>query len=345
MTQPLLDVIPEPAPLVSLLQREFSDEVLADLLQGGRIPADEVWEKALLTALRDFLSRPGKHFRARLVETSFRLAGGRQPMPETLPLIVEILHAGSLVVDDIEDGAGTRRGAPALHCEYGLPVALNAGNWLYFWAFSLVERLGGGPHLELSIYRWMSRTLLGCHHGQALDLTATMADLPQEQVNTVVAASTSLKTGGLLELSAALGALASGARGSVVAALAKFGRELGVGLQMLDDLSGLFNQERCHKGHEDLLNGRPTWPWAWLALKLPPAEYQELQSIAREVESRDLHPEHLALRMRTALGPEAKRIVRQHLQRSLAELKQHLGPNPEFCALSAEIRRLEVSYG
>jgi hypothetical protein len=49
--------------------------------------------------------------------------------------------------------------------------------------------------------------------------------------------------------------------------------------------------------------------------------------------------------MRSALGADAKRKAQKHLRASLAELKEQIGQNPEFSALSAEILRLEVSYG
>jgi hypothetical protein len=54
--------------------------------------------------------------------------------------VVEFIHAGSLVVEDIEDGSRIRRGRVALHVRYGMPVALNAGNWLYFWPFELLKK-------------------------------------------------------------------------------------------------------------------------------------------------------------------------------------------------------------
>ena len=58
------------------------------------------------------------------------------------PRMFEIIHAGSMIVDDIEDDSSERRGAPAVHRLHGLPLALNAGNWMYFAPFRLVERAG-----------------------------------------------------------------------------------------------------------------------------------------------------------------------------------------------------------
>jgi hypothetical protein len=124
-----------PAPLGTLLAEALEDG------DGGLPP--HLWERALLGPAREFLRRPGKQFRARLVEACWMLAGGAPGnMPAELPLIVELLHAGSLIVDDIEDGSHVRRGAPTLHEIYGTALALNTGNWMYFWPLALIDRLG-----------------------------------------------------------------------------------------------------------------------------------------------------------------------------------------------------------
>src|SRR5262245_42361449 len=100
---------------------------------------DDIIKVALLNPVKDVTSNHGKRIRGKLVTLSYRLlAEGSAPSPvEAVQCgicaeVVELIHAGSLVVDDIEDGSMIRRGRPALHIRYGLPTALNAGNWLYF---------------------------------------------------------------------------------------------------------------------------------------------------------------------------------------------------------------------
>lgn len=344
MTTAALEYEPT-APLVELLESE--------LLRATHEPAGvsampfnvRHVEASLAGPLREFLQRPGKEFRARIVQTSWALAGGRGEAPELLPWILELLHAGSLIIDDIEDGSAYRRGAPALHVLHGLPVALNAGNWLYFWAFSLLERLDVPAATELALHRAMSRALLDCHRGQALDLTLRMGDLNQGEVAAAVEQTTTLKTGCLLELASTVGAIAAGATTERTSSLARFGRELGVALQMLDDLGGVFSVERSHKGHEDLILGRPTWVWAWLATTVDENEYVGLQRLARQVERRDRHPEELAELLREHLGHAPRRKVQQRVRRAFVRLKQQLGPSVALTQLSAEIARLERSYG
>jgi geranylgeranyl pyrophosphate synthase len=344
MNDPSLALAP-PNPLVDLVSRYFSHAALGEHL-GAEAAAlgDEIWSAALRGPLLDFLDRPSKEFRAGLVASSYALTGGRGSCPVSLQQVVEILHAGSLIIDDIQDESQARRGRPALHRAYGLPVALNAGNWLYFCAFQLLDQVDLEPSVKLNAYRWMSRQLLACHHGQALDLTTRVEDLDAAKLGDLVLTSTRLKTGSLLKLAAILGALAAGAPEAKVECLATFGERLGVALQMLDDVGGLLCETRCHKGHEDLRLGRPTWPWAWLAAELPLVRFEQLQRWAGEVTRGDLHPEVLARALRQALQGSGRVRVRRAIQTAFADLKDEFGPSPALQRIESEIRRMERSY-
>ena len=63
--------------------------------------------------------------------------------------------------------AMARRGKLALHIRYGLPMALNAGNWLYFWPFELIRTLELPSETTLSVYEYYHRTRLRAYFGQA----------------------------------------------------------------------------------------------------------------------------------------------------------------------------------
>jgi geranylgeranyl pyrophosphate synthase len=338
----------EQNPLCRLIRAEFTEEELSRTLDsdGERIPL-RLWESALAGPLLELFERPGKEFRSRLVDVAYRIAklDGDASVPAELPLIVEVLHAGSLIVDDIEDDSRYRRGKPALHLMVGMPIALNAGNWLYFLPHRLLERLALPRKLELELRRAIDSGVLRCHYGQALDLAVRLGSLNQREVYDVVSSSTRLKTGSLLELAAELGAIAADAAPPLRGALARFGRSYGVALQMLDDVSGLYVERRCHKGHEDLLNGRPTWPWAWLSRKLDEVSYSRLQHRAREVERRELHPETLAEMLRKSLGNMPRKAVQQRLRGALSELEAAVPSRSLVQPLVEEIERLEQAYG
>ncbi len=311
-------------------------------VEPGAVP-DRLWDAALLGPARAFLSRPGKAFRARLVELGWALAGGDGPCPPALMQLVELLHAGSLIVDDIQDASETRRGGPALHRTHGLPVALNTGNWLYFVALELIDALDVAPEARRRLYHAAVRTMTRCHHGQALDLSVHIGLLAHHEVPGVVATTTRLKTGALMGWAASSAALAAGAEPARVEAIARFGEGLGAGLQMLDDLSGLLNPARRHKGLEDLRGARPTWAWAWLSEAVDEVTFARLQHQARGVLD-GACPEPLADALAARIGVGARARIAAHLDRTFADLHAAVGDHPALRGCRAEIDRLGVSY-
>ncbi len=137
------DRVARTSPLCAALEEALAGDGACPL--DASVPA-AVWRRALAGPAAEFLARPGKALRARVVRAGFALAGGaRASCPEALPLAVEILHAGSLIIDDIQDQAEHRRGAPALHHLIGAPLAINTGSWMYFWALAELGAAGLPP--------------------------------------------------------------------------------------------------------------------------------------------------------------------------------------------------------
>jgi geranylgeranyl pyrophosphate synthase len=177
-----------------------------------------------------------------------------------------------------------------------------------------------------------------------------VGEIAQERVRSLVDSATRLKTGCLVQLAAALGAIAAGAQREHVSALASFGLDLGVSLQMLDDLGGLTSERRLHKGLEDLREGRPTWPWAWLAESLDGAAFAELQARSRELTlgseaDTSRRAEALADKLRAALGAAGRVHVREHGRASLARLGSRVGTVLALTQAAALVRELEQAYG
>lgn len=330
----------------ALLERTFQRDHLTEILgpDAGTLPR-AIWQEALLDPLRRFLNRPGKAIRARLLEDCWEAAGGRGDFPELLPLLVEMLHAGSLIVDDIQDHAAARRGAPALHHLVGMPLALNAGNWLYYWPAVLLEVLPLSPHHRAEARRLMNETLYHCHFGQALDLSMKMSTLDQNAARKAVAASTRLKTGRLMALAAALGAMSAEADDARVRAFQQFGEELGIGLQMLDDYSAMVHDARMEKAREDLINGSPTWAWAWAAERLDKNAYDGLRQTAAAVEQRQRAFGDLRTDMRTAIARHGKVAIKRQLARAMNGVLPATTSPASADKLRREIDRLEKCYG
>lgn len=348
MTQALPHSDRERPPLLCALQR-----LRGKLRLDGELP-HELWQRALLGPAEEMLARPGKLFRGRLTELVARGVGPARPLPEELAWVVELLHAGSLIIDDVQDGSAERRGGPALHRMVGVPLAINTGNWLYFAALALVEELPLPAPARGEILRATVTALMRCHHGQALDLAIHVGHLEPRQLPAVVAATTRDKTGVLMGLAARLGAVAAGVSGERAEALACFGEELGVGLQMLDDLGSLCAPDRRSKGHEDLRAGRPTWPWAWLAEHSDELKVARLQQRLRAQLAHREPGERAdeATAELSALGDElaaataepGRAALRAQLARAMELGRAHLDAAVHR-ELAGELARLEASYG
>lgn len=328
----------------------FSAADAAEMLARAVIEADpdplaeHHWQKALLGPMRDFLSRPGREFRASIVECGWTIAGRElAEMPPTLPMALELLHAGSLIIDDIQDESEMRRGQPALHRRYGTPVAINTGNWLYFAASTLIDDLEVTVDAKLALLRILRRAVLRCHQGQALDLSAKISTLDRGEIRSIVSATTTLKTASLVELAACLGAIAAGASDSLVRQLEDFGRELGIALQTLDDLGGVLSDRRSEKGNEDLRGGRPSWTWVFVSEACTGDSLGKLLQMAASVEQGDA-PDPLRECLREALPANTKRRVTGRLADAFQKFCADVPPSPGREALKRVVERLEVSY-
>lgn len=328
--------------LVSALDRALAPDGTSSL--DPSVPVG-VWRRALVGPASEFLARPGKELRTTIVRAGWLLGGGgAHDMPEQLPLVIELLHAGSLIIDDVEDGSALRRGAPALHELVGVPLAINTGSWMYFWALAELDALELPVERALAAHRLATTTLVRCHQGQALDLATRIADLHVAEVAPVVAATTRLKTGALCRFAAELGALAAGASDDVRAAIGCFGESMGCALQMLDDLGSLTSPARRDKAHEDLRGGRPTWPWAWLA-EHGPFAWTRLATLSRTVVAGTGDIDELATSLASAVNNTGRTRVRTALDGCLASLVAAVGTNPVTEMIASELARMENSYG
>ncbi len=302
-------------------------------------------EAALVSPLDGFVRQPGKRFRGRLVQIAWDLAlprGSDRMLPPELPQVLELVHAGSLIVDDIEDGSSSRRGAPTLHSSHGVPLALNAGNALYFLPIVGLPAIGLSAEAELAIHRDLARTMSRCHAGQALDIYATLERVPLHEVPELVESIAGLKTGSLMSAAARLGAIAAGGTSTVIEALGAFGCELGICLQHLDDLGNLSGRNDPHKRHEDLRARRITWVWSSLARTQPADVVAELR---RRVLEGNGTIEPTAAQIMALLGESPRREVRDRLHTAALKLANTLGEDARLELLFAELQRLEASYG
>lgn len=306
----------------------------------------QVWRQSIDRPLRLFLRRPSKEFRATLTRFGWSL-GRSDPPPEDLPLLVELVHAGSLIMDDVQDGATCRRGEKALHHAVGVPHALNAATSLYLLPFLLLPSLQFRAEVELRLHRRLADAMLACCHGQSLDLGATVDRIPVESLRSFVETATQWKTGGLIGLAAEIGAISAEAPDDVVAEARAMASSIGVGLQMLNDLSELKPPSSSSESFEDLLLRRATWVWVWVAEGATPSDARRfterlIEATTEEKNSSALR--NLAADLNEIVDRRGREEIRRRFQSSLECWRSRFDERYDLEPLLAELGRLERSY-
>jgi geranylgeranyl diphosphate synthase type I len=212
----------------------------------------------------------GKALRIALAVLSAKAAGADAHEGATAAAAVELVHAFSLLHDDIMDGDTTRRHRPAAWTVFGPSAAILAGDALLTLAAEILLEDGGRGGVRAALcLTTATRHLIA---GQARDLEfEERANVSLEECRAMSAD----KTGALLACACSIGALAVDAPEPLVAALAGFGADIGLAFQLADDLLGIWGSpERTGKPvSSDLRARKKTLPVvAALAGGTPAAE-------------------------------------------------------------------------
>lgn len=221
-------------------------------------PVAEEIVRALNAPAIELIRRGGKRWRPLLFVLSARVLG-RDDGALSLAPLVEIAHNGTLIVDDIEDGADTRRGGPAIHLMFGVDAAVNAGNLLYFLPPLLIDEFAAPEGIRLLLHRRYAFHMRRLHLGQAMDIQwhRDHTSLPSE---TEYLSMCALKTGVLARASAELGALAAGASFGNAEPLGAVFEKAGVAFQILDDVRNLTSGNPGKKRGDDIVEGKKSLP-------------------------------------------------------------------------------------
>src|SRR3989339_285372 len=118
----------------------------------------------------DLLSRGGKRWRPLLMKLSHDVVGGRRDI-NSFFIIPELIHNGTLIIDDIEDSSDNRRGKPCIHKIYGEDIAINAGNALYYLPLLLIIRNNSLNYkIKSQIYEIINEEMIKISFGQGMDI-------------------------------------------------------------------------------------------------------------------------------------------------------------------------------
>ncbi len=242
-------------------------------LDGGQVV------RALVAPIREVVDRGGKTWRSFALLAAVEAVGGDARRFASLLPLPEVLHVGSLIVDDVEDRSPRRRSGPACHVLFGEARAVNAGCAAYFLSEIPLAALDVPPAAKERVYRLWFEALRAGHVGQALDLDGLSASAAlaaatgdARGLERRVLAIARLKTAVPAGTAGRIGAVLGGGTDDEVEAVGCFLEDVGLAFQVADDVLDLkgFEGARKERGG-DVREGKATLPIA-KALALLPAD-------------------------------------------------------------------------
>lgn len=226
-----MDTISVDLPKTAARYRALVDEALTVYLRvGSGCPA------RLADAMRYSVLAPGKRLRPMLVLMAAEACGGviEDAMPAACA--VEMVHAYSLIHDDLPamDDDDLRRGLPTCHRQFDEATAILAGDGLLTLAFEVLAThiQPGEIAARCCAILASAAGAVGMVGGQADDVAGGLEGDDLEGIESIHAR----KTGALISASLELGAVCAGANSDRIDGLRRYGRRLGLAFQITDDL-------------------------------------------------------------------------------------------------------------
>ena len=298
----------------------------------------------------DFLSAGGKHSRPFITLAAYdAVQGGAATVAKGAEVVanysdairraamsIETFHKASLVHDDIQDGDRYRYGDESLHVKYGIPTAINVGDYLIGLGYRLVsgDRVELGHETAADILDCLADAHQRLSEGQGAELI--WRDASDKCLKPIDALKVyALKTAPAFEAAFYTGLRLAGPADEYRQPVRQFARNLGVAFQILNDLKD-WEQDDDNKRAigTDLLAGRPAVLWALALAGLNEDQKQELLDLVAA--DCPLPPEQRLMRARhlyfeAGVFEKAYRLVDKHQQKA-EEIADDVKPD--------ELRRL-----
>ena len=262
--------------------KEIFDLVKADLRRvEEEIALESVSSVDAITTIGRYLqSSGGKRLRPSLLLLSSKLIGDGGVSAVRLGAVVEIIHAATLVHDDVIDAADIRRGRPSTNAQWGNHTSVLAGDWLYMQAFQIAVRERNFRVLDILI--GLTQMMV---EGELLQLERIgHIDVSEADYMELV----HRKTAGLFSACARLGSLVAGADSGAEDKLGDYAWNLGMAFQLVDDMLDFTAREQTlgKPVGGDLREGKITLPLIY-ALERATSEERRLVEIILEERSYD----------------------------------------------------------
>jgi octaprenyl-diphosphate synthase len=262
----------------ALTAREIFDLIQDDLEQvEKKITVESVASVDAVTAIGQYLqSAGGKRLRPALLLLSSKLVGEVGQAAIHLGAVVELIHAATLVHDDVIDTAQTRRGRASTNVKWGNHTCVLAGDWLYMQAFQIALRERSFQMLDLLI--GLTQMMV---EGELLQLERIgRIDVSEADCMELV----DRKTACLFSVCARLGGLCSQADTQTQEKLGEYAWNLGMAFQLVDDVLDFTSREKVlgKPVGGDLREGKVTLPLVYALERATPDERKLVETILQD---------------------------------------------------------------
>jgi len=268
---------------MSKLAQAFTAKEIFDLVKADlrRVEEEMALESvssvdAITTIGRYLQSSGGKRLRPSLLLLSSKLIGDGGPSAVRLGAVVEIIHAATLVHDDVIDEAEIRRGRPSINVVWGNHTSVLAGDWLYMQAFQMAVRERNFRVLDILI--GLTQMMV---EGELLQLERIgHIDVSEADYMELV----HRKTAGLFSACARLGSLVAGADSGAEDKLGDYAWNLGMAFQLVDDMLDFTAREQTlgKPVGGDLREGKITLPLIYALERATPDERRLVEIILED---------------------------------------------------------------
>jgi octaprenyl-diphosphate synthase len=258
-----------------LSAREIFDLVREDLERVEKaINIESLASVETVTTIGRYLHRSGgKRLRPALLLLCARFSGGGGQTAIQLGAVVEMIHAATLVHDDVIDLAQTRRGRPSANVQWGNHTCVLAGDWLYMQAFQVALRERNFHILDLLI--GLTQMMV---EGELIQLDR-IGRINITEADCMEVADR--KTACLFSACARLGAVSAGAVTAAEDKLGEFAWNLGMAFQLIDDMLDFTSAEQTlgKPVGGDLKEGKVTLPLVYALENASPAERLQVEAV------------------------------------------------------------------
>ena len=316
------------------IPREYKDDAVVFKLNPSRYKPDlEALDKAISKPIWEFLDRGGKRWRPALFLLALEALGGNPEKYLDFAVIPELIHNGTLMADDVEDSSELRRGKPCTYKLFGLDVAVNVSDALFFLPMLVsIRNREKISHERLSkLYEIFIQEMINLSFGQAMDIAWHRGLVSHEVTEEQYLQMCMYKTGTLARMAAKMAAVLAGADDDVIEKMGRFAESIGVSFQIQDDILDVIGVEFAEgKGGlgMDITEGKRSLMVIHALRKAEPEDAKRLLTILGMRTSDDkLRREAIDIIKKYGSTKYAEKVAERLMHESLTEVDKVLSPS------------------